>query len=88
MLPTQTGLVNNETGKPLVPILPTEVQLDNLGEQHELEREEEAECSHAGDQAGRGTGKEELAEPSMREVLDMVMTMGTQMLAFTRAFTP
>ncbi|KAF2562386.1 hypothetical protein F2Q70_00017051 [Brassica cretica] len=68
VLPTQTGLVNNETGEPLVPILPTEVQVDNLGEQHELEREEEAESSHAGDQAGRGTGKEELAEPSMCEV--------------------
>ncbi|KAG2255887.1 hypothetical protein Bca52824_075181 [Brassica carinata] len=26
VLPTQEGLVNNETGEPLVPILPTEVQ--------------------------------------------------------------
>ncbi|KAF3584240.1 hypothetical protein F2Q69_00031222 [Brassica cretica] len=85
VLPTQTGLVNNETGEPLGPILPTEVQVDNLGEQQELGCEEEGESSHAGDQAGRGTGTVELAEPSMREVLDVVKAMGTQMLAFTRA---
>ncbi|KAF2608816.1 hypothetical protein F2Q68_00042991 [Brassica cretica] len=87
VLPTQTGLVNNETGEPLAPILPTEVQIDNLGEQHESGREEEGESSHVGDQTGRGTGAVELAEPSMREVLDVVKVMGTQMLAFTRAFT-
>ncbi|KAF2608818.1 hypothetical protein F2Q68_00042993 [Brassica cretica] len=87
VLPTQTGLVNNETGEPLEPILPTEVQVDNLGEQQELGREEEDESSHAGDQTGRGTGAVELAEPSMREVLDVVKAMGTQMLAFTLAFT-
>ncbi|KAF3494327.1 hypothetical protein DY000_02053594 [Brassica cretica] len=63
-------------------------QVDNLGEQQELGREEEGESSHAGDQKGRGTGAVELAEPSMREVLDVVKAMGTQMLAFTRAFTP
>ncbi|KAF3605076.1 hypothetical protein DY000_02046484 [Brassica cretica] len=33
VLPTQTGLVNNETGEPLAPILTTEVHVDNLGEQ-------------------------------------------------------
>ena len=87
-MPTQTGLVNNETRESLAPILPTEVQVDNLGEQQELGRDDEAESSHAGDQTGHGTGVEELAEPSMREVLDVVKTMGTQMLAFTRAFTP
>uniref|UniRef100_A0A0D3C9N3 Uncharacterized protein n=1 Tax=Brassica oleracea var. oleracea TaxID=109376 RepID=A0A0D3C9N3_BRAOL len=88
VMPTQTGLVNNETRESLAPILPTEVQVDNLGEQQELGRDDEAESSHAGDQTGHGTGVEELAEPSMREVLDVVKTMGTQMLAFTRAFTP
>ncbi|KAF3606595.1 hypothetical protein DY000_02050083 [Brassica cretica] len=88
VLPTQTGLVNNENGEPLGPILPTEVQVDNLGEQQELGCEEEGESSHAGDQTGRGTGAVELAEPSMREVLDVVKAMGTQMLAFTRALTP
>ncbi|KAF2590332.1 hypothetical protein F2Q70_00039025 [Brassica cretica] len=88
VLPTQEGLVNNETGEPLVPILPTEVQVADLDNQHELRRAEEAESSHAGDQAGHGTGVEEVAEPSMREVLDAVKTMGTLMLALTRAFTP
>ncbi|KAG2267168.1 hypothetical protein Bca52824_074247 [Brassica carinata] len=52
VLPAQTGLVNNETGEPLGPILPTEVQVDNLGEQQELGCEEEGESSHAGDQPG------------------------------------
>ncbi|KAF2593704.1 hypothetical protein F2Q70_00043348 [Brassica cretica] len=88
VLPTQTGMVNNETGEPLEPILPTEVQVDNLGEQQELGCEEEGESSHAGDNTGRGTGAVELAELSMREVLDVVRAMGTEMLTFTRAFTP
>ena len=81
-------MVNNETGEPLEPILPTEVQVYNLGEQQELVCEEEGESSHAGDKTGRGTGEVELAEPSMREVLDVVKAMGTEMLAFTRLFTP
>ncbi|XP_033139496.1 uncharacterized protein LOC117131493 [Brassica rapa] len=65
-----------------------EVQVDNLGDQQELGREEEGESSHAGDQTSRGTGALEAAEPSMREVLDVVNAMGTQILAFTQAFTP
>ncbi|KAG5398159.1 hypothetical protein IGI04_019973 [Brassica rapa subsp. trilocularis] len=72
----------------MAPILPTEVQVDNLGEQQEMGREEEGESSHAGDQTSRGTGALETAEPSMREVLDVVKAMGTQMLAFSQAFTP
>ena len=71
-----------------MPILPTEVQVADLDNQHELRRAEEAESSHAGDQASHGTGVEEVAEPSMREVLDAVKTMGTLMLALTQAFTP
>ena len=59
-----------------------------MGNQQELEREEEAESSHAGDRVGHGTGVEELAEPSMREVLDAVKMMGTRVLALTQAFTP
>ena len=88
VLPIQVGLVNNETGEPMAPILPMEVQVDNLGEQQEMGHEEEGESSHAGDQTSRGTGALEMAEPSMREVLDVVKAMGTQMLAFTQAFTP
>ncbi|KAF2591041.1 hypothetical protein F2Q70_00039262 [Brassica cretica] len=73
VLPTQTGLVNDET---------------DLGEQHELGCEEEGESSHAGDLPSRGTGALQVADPSMREVLDVVKAMGTQMLAFTQAITP
>ena len=72
----------------MAPILPTEVQVANLGEQQEMGREEEGESSHARDQTSRGTGASELGEPSMREVLDVVKAMGTQMLAFTQAVTP
>jgi len=88
VLPTQTGLVNEETGEPLATFLPTEVQVDNLGEQQEEGREEEGDSSHVGDETGPGDGVEELAEPSMREVTDVVKAMGTHMLAFTHEFTP
>ena len=47
VLPTQAGLVNNETKEPVVSILPTEVQVTDLKNQQELGREEEAESSHA-----------------------------------------
>ena len=56
VLPTQAGLVNNETGEPMVLILPTEVQVTDLNNPQGLGREEEAESSHAGDQTGYGTG--------------------------------
>ena len=85
VLPTQTGLGNEETGEPLAMFLPTEVQVDNLGEQQEEVREEEGDSSHAGDETGPGDGVEELAEPSMHEVMDVVKAMDTQMLAFTPA---
>ncbi|KAG2267171.1 hypothetical protein Bca52824_074250 [Brassica carinata] len=60
VLPTQTGLVNNETGEPVVPTIPTEVQVDDADNQQELRHEEEAESSHAGEHAGLKTGAEEL----------------------------
>ena len=88
VLPTQTGLVNEKTGEPFATFLPTEVQVDNLGEQQQEGREEEGDSSHVGDETGPGDGAEELAEPSMREVTDVVKAMGTQMLAFTHEFTP
>jgi len=88
VLPTQTGLVNEKTGEPFATFLPTEVQVDNLGEQQQEGREEEGDSSHVGDETGPGDGAEELAEPSMREVTDVVKAMGTHMLAFTHEFTP
>ncbi|KAG2270599.1 hypothetical protein Bca4012_072799 [Brassica carinata] len=35
VLPTQTGPVNNETGLPQGPILPTEVNRENVGDQRD-----------------------------------------------------
>ena len=88
VLPSPLEPVNNESGLPQGPTLPTEVNVTAVDDQQELGHEEEAESSHAGDRAGHGTGDAELVEPSMRDVLDAVKTMGTQMLALTQAFTP
>ena len=49
MLPAQTGLVDKETGEPMVPIIPTEVQVDDVDNQQELRDEDGAESSHAGE---------------------------------------
>ncbi|KAF3541487.1 hypothetical protein F2Q69_00022646 [Brassica cretica] len=49
ILPAQTGLVDNETGEPMVPIIPTEVQVDDVDNQQELRDEDGAESSHAGE---------------------------------------
>ena len=42
VLPIQVGLVNNETGEPMAPIFPTEIEGANLGEQQDMGREEES----------------------------------------------
>ncbi|KAF3593829.1 hypothetical protein DY000_02021435 [Brassica cretica] len=95
VLPTRVGLVNNETGLPMEPIIPTEVRVEDAEHQQELRHEEKAESSHAGDRAGLTIGatngkadQGEVAEPSMNDVLEAVKLMGTQMLALTQAFTP
>ncbi|KAF2530556.1 hypothetical protein F2Q70_00029593 [Brassica cretica] len=88
VLPTQMGLVDNVTGEPMVPIIPTEVQVDGVGNQQELGDEDGAESSHVGEWVGLNTGAETVVEPSMKDVLAAVHAMGTQVLALTRAFTP
>ncbi|XP_056864071.1 uncharacterized protein LOC130511209 [Raphanus sativus] len=58
--------------------------------------EVEGESSHAGDQGGRGIGAangganqgNQLVEPPMKEVLDAIRLMGSQMLAMTQVITP
>ncbi|KAF2606329.1 hypothetical protein F2Q68_00043592 [Brassica cretica] len=88
LLPAQTGLVDNVTGEPSVPIVPTEVRVDEVGDQQELVNEDGAESSHVGEWAGLNTGAEELVEPSMKDVLAAVQAIGTHVLALTRTFTP
>ncbi|KAF2600278.1 hypothetical protein F2Q68_00010396 [Brassica cretica] len=88
VFPSQLKPVNYETGFPQGPTLPIEVNVTAVDDQQELGREEEAESSHAREQARHGTSVTELVEPSMKDVLDAVKTMGTQMLALTQAFTP
>ncbi|KAF2583106.1 hypothetical protein F2Q68_00004169 [Brassica cretica] len=77
-LPVQTGVVNNETGEPLEPIIPTEVQVDDVDNQQELRDEDGSKSSHAGARAGLDSGADEMIEPSMKDVLAAVQMMGTQ----------
>ncbi|KAF2592652.1 hypothetical protein F2Q70_00043634 [Brassica cretica] len=59
------------------------------------ERDGEAESSETGNRAdpnvqrdGRTGPVDQMAEPSMKEVLDAIKVMGSQMLAMTQVFTP
>ncbi|KAG5393568.1 hypothetical protein IGI04_023531 [Brassica rapa subsp. trilocularis] len=98
VLPTQTGLVNNDTGLPQGPTLPTESNREEAGDQHDQNQEQEAETSRTDERVGLNmaggaenveTGPErEVAEPSMREVLEALKLMGAQMVTLTQAFTP
>ncbi|KAL0649880.1 hypothetical protein Bca4012_092571 [Brassica carinata] len=96
LLPTTDGLVNNETGLPQGPILPDEPRVEIPEDQDMRDREEDAESSHADDhddQVGRtvggGTGPEAIVvEPSLKNVLDAMKTMGDQLIALTQTFTP
>ena len=96
LLPTMDGLVNNETGLPQGPILPDEPRVEIPEDQDMRDREEDAESSHADDhddQVGRtvggGTGPEAIVvEPSLKNVLDAMKTMGDQLIALTQTFTP
>ncbi|CAH8354325.1 unnamed protein product [Eruca vesicaria subsp. sativa] len=79
-------------------MVPLKEAVGNEELQDELEQEDGAESSNRG--AGNLTDRaveadqaevnqvRKAAEPSMREVLDAVVQMGTQMLALTQAFTP
>ena len=77
LLRAQAGLVDNVTGEPIVPIVPSEVRIDEVGGQQELVNEDGAESSHVGERAGLNTGAEELVEPSMKDVLAAVQAMCT-----------
>ncbi|KAF3552112.1 hypothetical protein DY000_02006103 [Brassica cretica] len=62
-LPVQTEVVNNKTGEPLEPIIPTEVQVDDVDNQQELRDEDGAKSSHAGARAGLDSGADEMSRP-------------------------
>ncbi|KAF3516563.1 hypothetical protein DY000_02059275 [Brassica cretica] len=63
---SQTGLVDNVTGEPIVPIVPTEVRIDEVGGQQELVNEDGAESSHVGERAGLNTGQVAPAQTTAR----------------------
>ncbi|KAF2591395.1 hypothetical protein F2Q70_00039091 [Brassica cretica] len=98
VLPTQTGLINNETGLPQGPILLTESNREEAGDQRDQNQDQEAETSRTDERVGLNmaggaenveTGPErEVAEPSMREVLEALKFMGAHMVTLTQVFTP
>ncbi|KAG5393481.1 hypothetical protein IGI04_023444, partial [Brassica rapa subsp. trilocularis] len=96
VLPTQEGLGNNETGLPVDPILPTETRVDASDGQQEQVREDDAESSNAENEDNLGIGANnvrvdgvgEVAEPSMRDILEAMKLMGAQLVTLTQAFTP
>uniref|UniRef100_M4F4G8 Uncharacterized protein n=1 Tax=Brassica campestris TaxID=3711 RepID=M4F4G8_BRACM len=94
VLPTQTGPVNNKTGLPQGPILSTEFNREDAGDKRDQNQEQEAETSRTDERVSGGAkdvecGPEgEVAEPSMREVLEAVKLMGAQMVTLTQAFIP
>ncbi|KAG2314619.1 hypothetical protein Bca52824_017741 [Brassica carinata] len=96
VLPTQVEMVNNETGLPVDLLIPTEVRVDNVDDQQELEHKEEAESSNAGKWVDpnnvatdvRTNQVNEVAEPSMKDVLEAMKLMGAQLVTLTQAFTP
>ncbi|XP_056855347.1 uncharacterized protein LOC130504738, partial [Raphanus sativus] len=71
-------------------------QAEEAARQLQDDMEAEGESSHAGDQGGRGIGAangganqgNQLVEPTMKEVLDAIRLMGSQMLAMTQVITP
>ncbi|CAG7876308.1 unnamed protein product, partial [Brassica rapa] len=75
-------------------VLPTQ----DAGDQRDQNQEHEAETSHTDERVGLNTAgggddvetgsKGEVAEPSMREVLEAVKLMGAHMVTLTQAFTP
>ncbi|KAF2574304.1 hypothetical protein F2Q70_00001682 [Brassica cretica] len=98
VLPTQLGTVNTEAGLPQGPILPTEVQVENVGDQRDQDQGQQGETSHTEERVGLNptcvavddeTGPDvEVAEPSIKDVLEAMKLMGAQMVTLTQAFTP
>ncbi|KAF3604095.1 hypothetical protein F2Q69_00035527 [Brassica cretica] len=98
VLPTQLGTVNTEAGLPQGPILPTEVQVENVGDQRDQDLGEQGETSHTEERVGLNptgttvddeTGPDvEVAEPSIKDVLEAMKLMGAQMVTLTQVFTP
>ena len=82
VLPTQLGTVNTEVGLPQGPILPTEVQVENVGDQRDQDQGEQGETSPTEERVGLNptgaavddeTGPDvEVAKPSIKDVLEAI----------------
>ncbi|KAF2534776.1 hypothetical protein F2Q70_00029362 [Brassica cretica] len=96
VLPTQEGLSNNGTGLPVDPILPTETRVNAEDGLQGQVQEDDAASSNAGDGNNQGIGADharvdgvgEVAEPSMRDILEAMKLMGAQLVTLTQVFTP
>ncbi|KAG5373879.1 hypothetical protein IGI04_042805, partial [Brassica rapa subsp. trilocularis] len=96
VLPALVEQVDNATGLPVGPTLPTEVNETNVDEQQELVHGEDTGSSNVGAGSGqnvdannvRVTGAEEVIEPTIRGLVEAMQVMGAQIASLTQAFTP
>ena len=96
VLPALVEQVDNATGLPVGPTLPTEVNETNVDEQQEQVHGEDTGSSNVGAGSGqnvdannvRVTGAEEVIEPTIRGLVEAMQIMGAQIASLTQAFTP
>ncbi|KAG5410688.1 hypothetical protein IGI04_007007 [Brassica rapa subsp. trilocularis] len=96
VLPALVEQVDNATGLPVGPTLPTEVNETNVDEQQEQVHGEDTGSSNVGAGSGqnvdannvRVTGAEEVIEPTIRGLVEAMQVMGAQIASLTQAFTP
>ncbi|KAG5397421.1 hypothetical protein IGI04_019235, partial [Brassica rapa subsp. trilocularis] len=96
VLPALVEQVDNATGLPVGPTLPTEVNDTNVDEQQEQVHGDDTGSSNVGAGSGqnvdsnnvRVTGAEEVIEPTIRGLVEAMQVMGAQIASLTQAFTP
>ncbi|KAG5400665.1 hypothetical protein IGI04_015272 [Brassica rapa subsp. trilocularis] len=96
VLPALVEQVDNATGLPVGPTLPTEVNETNVDEQQEQVHGDDTGSSNVGAGSGqnvdannvRDTGAEEVIEPTIRGLVEAMQVMGAQIASLTQAFTP
>ncbi|KAG5397408.1 hypothetical protein IGI04_019222 [Brassica rapa subsp. trilocularis] len=96
VLPALVEQVDNATGLPVGPTLPTEVNETNVDEQQEQVHGDDTGSSNVGAGSGqnvdannvRVTGAEEVIEPTIRGLVEAMQIMGAQIASLTQAFTP
>ncbi|KAG5410577.1 hypothetical protein IGI04_006896, partial [Brassica rapa subsp. trilocularis] len=96
VLPALVEQVDNATGLPVGPTLPTEVNETNVDERQEQVHGDDTGSSNVGAGSGQNvdannvwvTGAEEVIEPTIRGLVEAMQVMGAQIASLTQAFTP